>query len=95
MRGAVSGSMVHGTYVHRLAVSWIAAGGTGEALVRELPGDALYVPADVADIASARASVAATVERFGRVDCLVNAAGLTRAGRFSIRRRNCSTSTSR
>jgi NAD(P)-dependent dehydrogenase (short-subunit alcohol dehydrogenase family) len=31
-------------------------------------------------VASARASVAATIERFGRVDCLVNAAGLTSRG---------------
>jgi NAD(P)-dependent dehydrogenase (short-subunit alcohol dehydrogenase family) len=49
----------------------------GEALVRELRATgaiAAYVPADVADVASARASVAFAVERFGRVDCLVNAA---------------------
>jgi NAD(P)-dependent dehydrogenase (short-subunit alcohol dehydrogenase family) len=39
-----------------------------------------YVPADVADVTAARASVTATVERFGRVDCLVNAAGLTSRG---------------
>ena len=39
-----------------------------------------FVRADVADVASARASVAATVEQFGRVDCLVNAAGLTSRG---------------
>jgi len=41
---------------------------------------AAYVPADVADVASAQASVAAVVERFGRVDGLVNAAGLTSRG---------------
>lgn len=41
---------------------------------------ATYVPADVADVASAQASVAAVVARFGRVDCLVNAAGLTSRG---------------
>ena len=55
----------------------------GEALVRELRetgGTAEYVPADVADVDRARASVAAAVERFGRVDCLVNAAGLTSRG---------------
>jgi NAD(P)-dependent dehydrogenase (short-subunit alcohol dehydrogenase family) len=55
----------------------------GEVLMAELRGhhgQAEYVPADVADVASARASVTATVERFGRVDCLVNAAGLTSRG---------------
>ena len=39
-----------------------------------------YVRADVSDVASAQASVAATVERFGRIDSLVNAAGLTTRG---------------
>ncbi|MBG0564616.1 SDR family oxidoreductase [Actinoplanes aureus] len=52
----------------------------GEALVAELPGRACYVPADVADVASARACVATAIARFGRVDCLVNAAGLTSRG---------------
>jgi hypothetical protein len=42
--------------------------------------EAHFVPADVADVASALASVAATVERFGRIDSLVSAAGLTTRG---------------
>jgi NAD(P)-dependent dehydrogenase (short-subunit alcohol dehydrogenase family) len=50
----------------------------GAALARELGVD--YVPADVSDVASARASVRAVVERHGRIDCLVNAAGLTTRG---------------
>jgi NAD(P)-dependent dehydrogenase (short-subunit alcohol dehydrogenase family) len=57
--------------------------GPGDALVAELRrrGEhSEYVPAGVADVACARASVSATVERFGRVDCLVNAAGLTSRG---------------
>jgi len=41
---------------------------------------AVYVSADVADAGSAQASVAQTVERFGRIDGLVNAAGLTTRG---------------
>lgn len=58
----------------------------GEALVAELreglaPGrQAVFVRADVADVQGARAGVAAVVERFGRIDCLVNAAGLTSRG---------------
>src|SRR6201996_168669 len=56
---------------------------TGEKLAAELRGagaDAHFVRADVADVASAQASVAATVERFGRIDSLVSAAGLTTRG---------------
>ena len=40
----------------------------------------LFVAADVADVAQARGSVEAVVRRFGRIDCLVNAAGLTSRG---------------
>ncbi len=50
------------------------------AQLRAAGATAAFVRADVADVASARASVAAVVERFGRVDCLVNAAGLTSRG---------------
>ena len=55
----------------------------GEKLVaqlRETGTTALYVPADVADVRQAQASVAAVVAEFGRVDGLVNAAGLTSRG---------------
>jgi len=55
----------------------------GEALVAELVArgtQAAFVQTDVADVAQAQASVAATVSRFGRVDCLVNCAGLTSRG---------------
>ena len=38
------------------------------------------MPADVSDVDRAQASVAAAVDRYGRVDCLVNAAGLTTRG---------------
>ncbi|MEJ5913936.1 SDR family oxidoreductase [Pseudokineococcus sp. 1T1Z-3] len=45
------------------------------------PGrSASFVRADVAVVAEALASVAAVVQRHGRVDCLVNAAGLTSRG---------------
>lgn len=48
--------------------------------LREGGGDAQFARADVADVASAQASVAATIERFGRIDSLVSAAGLTTRG---------------
>jgi len=52
----------------------------GEALARELGAKALYVRTDVADVAQVRESVAAVIDAFGRVDCLVNCAGLTTRG---------------
>ena len=55
----------------------------GEALVAELRAagtKALFVQADVADVAQARACAAAAIAEFGRVDSLVNAAGLTSRG---------------
>ncbi|MEP7020458.1 MAG: SDR family oxidoreductase [Pseudonocardiales bacterium] len=52
----------------------------GEALVAELGLPALFVQADVSDVAAAQASVAAVIEAFGRIDCLVNCAGLTTRG---------------
>ncbi|MEQ3552762.1 SDR family oxidoreductase [Pseudonocardia nematodicida] len=57
--------------------------GPGEGLVAELAGrgtPASYVACDVADPQRCRAAVAATVEAYGRVDALVNAAGLTDRG---------------
>jgi NAD(P)-dependent dehydrogenase (short-subunit alcohol dehydrogenase family) len=50
----------------------------GDALAAELGG--MYVPADMADVAAVRAAVAAVIDAHGRVDCLVNAAGLTSRG---------------
>jgi NAD(P)-dependent dehydrogenase (short-subunit alcohol dehydrogenase family) len=55
----------------------------GAALVEELRAagsPALFVPCDVADVAACRAAVEAVVAEFGRVDALVNAAGLTARG---------------
>jgi 3-oxoacyl-[acyl-carrier protein] reductase len=46
------------------------------AALRELGARALFLRADVGDLAGHAATVAAVVERFGRVDCLVNNAGI-------------------
>ncbi|AMW14282.1 short-chain dehydrogenase [Streptomyces qaidamensis] len=57
--------------------------GPGEALVEELTaagGKALYVRADLSDAGQAKDSVAQVVQEYGRVDCLVNSAGLTSRG---------------
>jgi NAD(P)-dependent dehydrogenase (short-subunit alcohol dehydrogenase family) len=53
--------------------------GVAAALV-DLGADAIFVPVELGDAESCRALVAATDERFGRVDTLVNAAGLTLRG---------------
>ncbi|MCL3818177.1 SDR family oxidoreductase [Aeromicrobium wangtongii] len=52
----------------------------GEAFADSLGGDAMFVACDVADVEQARAAVAATIQRHGRIDGLVNAAGLTSRG---------------
>jgi NAD(P)-dependent dehydrogenase (short-subunit alcohol dehydrogenase family) len=57
--------------------------GPGNALVDELRaagGRAAYVRCDVADVPDALAAVRTVLAEFGRVDCLVNAAGLTARG---------------
>ena len=51
-----------------------------ERLAARLPGTHVALPADVADPAACRALVAATVARFGRVDLLINNAGVGLAG---------------
>jgi NAD(P)-dependent dehydrogenase (short-subunit alcohol dehydrogenase family) len=56
---------------------------SGEKLVAEFAEQgvaALFVQADVSDVAQAQAAVARAVAEFGRVDCLVNSAGLTTRG---------------
>jgi len=50
----------------------------GEPLAAEL--GAMYVHADMADVAAVRAAVAAVIDAHGRVDCLANSAGLTSRG---------------
>jgi NAD(P)-dependent dehydrogenase (short-subunit alcohol dehydrogenase family) len=42
--------------------------------------EASFVRADISDVRQAQAAVAATITRHGRIDCLVNAAGLTTRG---------------
>lgn len=55
----------------------------GEALVAELEaagGKAMFVQADLADAGQAKSSVERVVAAHGRIDCLVNSAGLTTRG---------------
>lgn len=54
----------------------------GEALAAELGQRALFVAADVTERDAARRSVAATVAHFGRLDVLVNNAGIIHSASF-------------
>ena len=51
----------------------------GEALAREVtakgPGEAHFVPGDVSKVDDVRRLIEGTVQRFGRIDCLINNAG--------------------
>ena len=56
---------------------------SGEKLAAELTEsgvDARFVRTGLADVEQARASVLETIAAFGRIDCAVNAAGLTTRG---------------
>jgi len=55
----------------------------GKALIADLAGtgaETAFLQADMADPAQARGSVEQVVTAYGRIDCLVNAAGLTSRG---------------
>jgi ketoreductase RED2 len=49
----------------------------GEAVAASLPAEALYVQADISDQAQGQALLDRTLDRFGRLDVLVNNAGWT------------------
>lgn len=54
--------------------------GVGAAFVRDAGARATFVECDVADVAQAQRAVARTIAAHGRIDSLVNAAGLTSRG---------------
>ena len=49
----------------------------GEAVSESLPGESIYVRADISDKTQGQALIDAALERFGRLDVLVNNAGWT------------------
>ncbi|HEY0168606.1 MAG TPA: glucose 1-dehydrogenase [Jatrophihabitans sp.] len=63
---------------YRVAVNSARSQEAGEAVAAKLDG-AIYVRADVSQAAQARELVATTVDQLGRLDLLVNNAGITKA----------------
>ena len=62
----------------RVVVNSSSSVAAGTAVAESLPSEALYVQADISDQAQGRALVERTVDRFGRLDVLVNNACWTR-----------------
>jgi NAD(P)-dependent dehydrogenase (short-subunit alcohol dehydrogenase family) len=71
---ARNGAAVVVTGRRRAAGERVAAG------IASTGAEASFVACDVADVAQCRSAVEQTVQRLGRVDCLVNSAGLTTRG---------------
>ncbi|MDT0264215.1 SDR family NAD(P)-dependent oxidoreductase [Jatrophihabitans lederbergiae] len=63
---------------YRVVVNSARSEAAGEAVTAKLDG-AIYVRADISQAAQARELVATTVDRLGRLDLLVNNAGITKA----------------
>ena len=58
-----------------------------EGVAADLPGESLVVPADVRDADAVERVIERTVERFGRIDTLVNNAGVSLLGLQDSRKR--------
>ncbi|KAF0181969.1 MAG: 3-oxoacyl-acyl-carrier protein reductase [Nitrospirae bacterium] len=63
---------------HRVAVQYRTAEGLARTLCAEFPDRTLSVRADVSDFSSVQAAVADVLAAWGRLDVLVNSAGITR-----------------
>ena len=67
----------------RVLVNYAASAAAAEAVVAEIAaagGEAMHLQGDVSDPATAEALVKAATERWGRLDVVVNNAGITRDG---------------
>jgi 3-oxoacyl-[acyl-carrier protein] reductase len=69
-----------------VAITYAASGNRADAVVAAIEADrgrAMAIQADSADVDAVKAAVAATVKQFGRLNVLVNNAGIGRLGSFA------------
>lgn len=59
-----------------IALTGLGAPVDGDPLLAELGANAIYVQSDLADLAGHQQAVDVILQRFGRIDCLVNNAGI-------------------
>ncbi len=82
--GALGGAIAHGFVAAgaRVAIADRDAAGVATMVARlaQAGGEALALPLDVTDEAAVEAQVRATLDRWGRLDILVNAAGFSSRG---------------
>jgi NAD(P)-dependent dehydrogenase (short-subunit alcohol dehydrogenase family) len=63
----------------------VAGGEETVRMIRAAGGEAMFVATDVSNAPAVESMVARTIERYGRVDCAFNNAGINESGR----RRHC------
>ena len=79
----IGAAMARQAHEHGCRVAIVARSDAADALAKSLGEGAIAIRADVSDSASAKSAVDQTIEAFGRLDVVVNNAGVHRGGRVT------------